>query len=112
MCKGMASKGRILIRLECAACGVVQIAPTKMHIHNVSEGAAFYMFRCPKCATSQTGYTRAEFVDALVRSGAKKHAIPAEVLEERTGDPVSYDELLDFHFQLQSSDVAFPDESA
>jgi hypothetical protein len=45
----------------------------------------------------------ARIVDLLVSSGVRLSVwhMPAELDEPRAGDPISYDDLLEFHFQLQ-----------
>jgi hypothetical protein len=42
-------------------------------------------------------------IDLLVSSGVRLSVwqLPAELSEPREGPPISYDDLLDFHFELQ-----------
>jgi hypothetical protein len=45
-------------------------------------------------------------VDLLVSSGVRMSVwqLPAELNEPRNGLPISYDDLLEFHFELQRND--------
>ena len=60
-------------------------------------------------------------VDLLVSSGVRLSvwSMPAELEESRSGDPITYDDLLEFHYQLQQdgwfdrliNSVRSPDEA-
>lgn len=90
----------MLVKLWCEQCGDVQVRAEGVEVLRILEGQAFYWFRCSLCLEPQVGATRAEFVPALERAGVRVGEVPAEVEEERAGEPVGWDDLIDFHFAL------------
>jgi hypothetical protein len=69
-----------------------------------NEGA--YLFSCPDCQMVVTKPAEPRVVDLLVSSGVRMSVwqLPAELDEPRAGPPISYDDLLEFHFELQRTD--------
>ncbi len=65
-----------------------------------------YAFQCPTCRLAVSKATDARVVDVLVASGATLAVwrAPAELSEAHFGPPISYDDVLAFHFDLQRSD--------
>jgi hypothetical protein len=63
-----------------------------------------YAFCCPACGVAVSKAAEPDVVDVLVASGVRLSVwdMPAELDEPRSGPPISHDDLLDFHFQLQS----------
>jgi hypothetical protein len=43
-----------------------------------------------------------EDVEVLRLAGLRATSVPDEVLEEHTGPPISWNDLIDFHFLLES----------
>ena len=68
-----------------------------------STSEASYVFRCPTCHLIVSKAAEENVVDVLVASGVRLSMwhLPAELYEPHYGSPVGYDELLEFHFQLQ-----------
>jgi hypothetical protein len=66
-----------------------------------NEGA--YLFACPDCHMAVTKHADPRIVDLLVSSGVRLSVwqLPEELSERKSGPPVSYDDLLEFHFELQ-----------
>lgn len=62
-----------------------------------------YAFTCPSCRLAVTKATDPRVVDVLVASGATLAVwtMPAELTEPHSGPPISYDDLLGFHFELE-----------
>jgi hypothetical protein len=62
-----------------------------------------YLFSCPDCQMAVTKPADPRIVDLLVSSGVRLSVwqLPAELSEPREGPPISYDDLLEFHFALQ-----------
>ena len=69
-----------------------------------NEGS--YSFRCPQCRLLVSKVIDPSVVDVLVLAGVRIEvwAMPAELDEPHVGDPISYDDLLEFHFELQRGD--------
>jgi hypothetical protein len=66
-----------------------------------NEGA--YLFSCPDCQMAVTKSAEPRIVDLLVSSGVRLSVwqLPAELSEPKAGPPISYNDLLEFHFELQ-----------
>jgi hypothetical protein len=67
-----------------------------------NQGA--YVFRCPDCRLAVTKQADPKIVDLLVSSGVPLVVwhMPAELDEPRSGPPVTYDDLLEFHYAIQA----------
>lgn len=67
---------------------------------------ASYAFRCPECRLMVAKPTEPRVVDVLVTSGVALRVwqLPAELDEVRQGPPLTWDDLLEFHFLLGQSD--------
>jgi len=92
------------IRASCPTCGDVELTTRDVTVQVCSsnnEGS--YSFLCPHCRLAVSKPAEARIVDLLVSSGVRLSVwhMPAELDEPRSGDPISYDDLLEFHFQLQ-----------
>ena len=96
-------KGRGLVRADCPTCGEV-VAPAGRIVCGVSEAeeTALCEFPCPGCdRLLLIPLTPAE-LPALVLLGARRSdSLPFELLETHSGPAVSWDEVLDLHFELE-----------
>ncbi len=92
---------------SCPTCGDIELDVTELRVlicSSTSEGS--YVFRCPSCDVLVLKRAEPNIVDVLVASGvdASVWHMPAELWEDHHGPPIIYDDLLDFHFQLESDD--------
>ncbi|MGH9149266.1 MAG: hypothetical protein ACRD0D_11605 [Acidimicrobiales bacterium] len=92
------------IRASCPACGDVELTSQDVSVQvcaDTNEGS--YSFRCPSCAVAVSKPAEGRIVDLLVSSGVRLSlwTLPAELDEPKTGEPINYDDLLEFHYQLQ-----------
>jgi predicted RNA-binding Zn-ribbon protein involved in translation (DUF1610 family) len=95
------------IRASCPECGDVELTTFDVQVHlcsTTNEGS--YSFRCPTCAVAVAKPADARVVDVLVSSGVRLNVwqLPAELDERRSGPPITYDDLLAFHFALKRDD--------
>ena len=62
-----------------------------------------YAFRCPECLFAVSKMAEQRIVDLLVSSGVRLSVwnMPAELEEPREGPPLTYDDLLELHHELQ-----------
>lgn len=95
------------IRASCPSCGDVELTSTDVTVLVCStnnEGA--YAFQCPDCRVAITKPAEPRVVDLLVSTGVKLSVweLPAELDEPKSGAPINYDDLLEFHFLLQRED--------
>lgn len=92
------------IRASCPTCGDVELTSrdvTVLVCSTNNEGS--YAFQCPRCRVAVSKAAEAKIVDLLVSSGVRMNVwqMPAELDEPHDGGPISYDDLLEFHFELQ-----------
>src|SRR4051794_2582311 len=93
------------IRASCPTCGDVELTTRDVTVQvcsNNNQGS--YAFRCPECPMAVSKAAESRIVDLLVSSGVRLSVwhMPAELDERRAGAPINYDDLLEFHFELQS----------
>jgi hypothetical protein len=96
-----------IVRTTCPTCGDVEMTIGDLRVRLCSttdEGS--YAFRCPSCRLLVSKPIETSVVDVLVLAGVELVVwqMPAELDEHHSGPPVSYDDLLEFHFQLQQVD--------
>ncbi|MGZ6967975.1 MAG: hypothetical protein ACXVKN_09580 [Acidimicrobiia bacterium] len=72
-----------------------------------------YCVQCPSCAQAVAKDASRRIVDLLVSSGVRMEVwrLPAELSEPHLGEPLSPDDLLDFHLLL-GTDGWFDDVEA
>jgi hypothetical protein len=92
------------IRASCPECGDVELTTRDVSVQVCSsnnEGS--YSFLCPHCRLAVSKPAEPRIVDLLVSSGVRLSVwhLPAELEETHEGAPINYDDLLEFHFQLQ-----------
>ena len=91
------------IRASCADCGDVELTTHEVKVRVCShDRQGTYCFRCPKCRMMVVKPAEYRTIDLLVASGVEMATwdLPAELLEPRGGDPITHDDLLDFHHLL------------
>jgi uncharacterized Zn finger protein len=92
------------IRASCPTCGDVELTSADVQVlvcTTTNEGS--YAFRCPACRVAVAKPAETRVVEVLVSSGVRMSTweLPAELDEIHAGAPITYDDLLDFHFALQ-----------
>jgi hypothetical protein len=96
-----------IIRASCSTCGDVDVAPSEMRILVCSTtGESAYSFSCPVCRLIVRRTVEKRIVEVLVAAGVRMHfwKLPDELLEERLGPPIDYDDILNFHYDLAAQD--------
>lgn len=92
------------IRASCPTCGDVELTTREVRVLLCSTTyESSYAFQCPTCGVAVAKPAEARVVDVLLASGIVLTVwhLPAELDEPKSGPPISYDDLLEFHFQLQ-----------
>lgn len=95
------------IRASCPTCGDVELTSRDVTVQVcATNNQGSYAFRCPECRLAVSKMAEQRIVDLLVSSGVRLSvwSLPAELEEPRHGAPINYDDLLEFHYQLQSED--------
>jgi hypothetical protein len=96
-------KDRGLVQADCPTCGEV-IAPASELVCGVSEAeeTALCEFACPGCDRVLLIPLAPTEVPTLVLLGARRgRSLPFELLEVHSGPTVSWDEVLELHFELE-----------
>ena len=93
------------IEANCPTCGTVEITPDDMELALCTNHspASYYSFICPVCADEIQKHAEERVVELLIAEGVAPAywTLPAEMLEDRNGPPLTIDELLDFHLALE-----------
>lgn len=95
------------IKASCSVCGDVSLTPNDVRLIVCSnETWSYYAFNCPECTDEVRKPADEEIIALLISGGvsAQQWHIPAEALEDHAGEPISYDELLDFALWLDEHD--------
>ena len=96
------------IKASCPMCADVTLTPIqiKLVVSNRAE-LTNYSFSCPQCQERVTKSADDDVVALLISGGVsvERWDLPAEALEEHTGAPLTYDELLDFALLLSHDDL-------
>lgn len=101
-------KERGLVQAQCPTCGAV-IAKASALACGVSkvDEAALCEFPCPTCArVLLIPIAPIEIASLLLLGARKTESLPFELLEAHSGPAVSWDELLELHFELEGQ--SFP----
>ncbi|HEX7165985.1 MAG TPA: hypothetical protein VF230_03295 [Acidimicrobiales bacterium] len=92
------------IRASCPTCGDVELTSRDVTVQVcATNNQGSYAFRCPACNVAVSKLAEQRIVDLLVSSGVRLSvwSLPAELDEHKNGDPIDYDDLLEFHQLLQ-----------
>lgn len=93
-----------IIRASCPDCGDVELTSRDVTVRvNSTTNEGSYAFQCPECQMAVSKTAESRIIDLLVSSGVELYVWkpPAELLEEKSGPAISYDDLLEFHYDLQ-----------
>jgi predicted RNA-binding Zn-ribbon protein involved in translation (DUF1610 family) len=99
------------IRASCPDCGDVEFTTRDVQVRvSAPDGSGTYAFSCPGCAVTVVKAAETRTIDLLLASGVVMAPgdVPAEV-DERPWfeDPITHDDLLDFHDMLHRDDSWF-----
>jgi hypothetical protein len=96
-----------IINVNCPDCGDLKLSPQQLQIQvcSANEGST-YSFLCPGCRLIVNKGAEQRVVELLVSAGVRVVSwdLPAELSEPHYGPAISYDDLLTFHFELESED--------
>jgi hypothetical protein len=69
-----------------------------------ATGQGTYSFVCPSCRLIVNKPAERRVVELLVAAGVRQvnWDLPAELAEPKSGPPITYDDLLEFHFEMES----------
>jgi hypothetical protein len=110
MGSGERARGReegATIRATCPSCGNVRLHASDLTVRIcVDTDAGSYCFHCPACGVAVAKDASRRITDLLVSSNVRLEVwrLPAELAEPRSGPPITADDILDFHFELETPD--------
>jgi hypothetical protein len=98
------------VRFEaaCAWCGPVVVERDSLRVFVSERGAGLLELLCPRCARPSYRSLTISDLEALAVAGVLPTAgrAPFELLEERTGPPIGWDDLIEFHQAIAERDAA------
>jgi hypothetical protein len=96
-----------IIRATCHSCGDVEMTTADVWVRICDDdNSGTYSFKCPCCTSVVVKPAEQHVVDLLVASGVawSTWSLPLEMREGRDGNPITHDDLIDFHQVLESED--------
>lgn len=87
---------------RCTWCGPVTVEPECLHVFVSHRGAGLFEFLCPECGHANFRPLSISDLEALAMAGVRPTGgrAPFELMEERSGPPIGWDDLIDFHEAL------------
>ncbi len=93
------------IKATCPRCGEVEVTADDIELLIApSEDESTYGFECPACVSKISKPADARIIQLLLSGGVKPTIVQNEV-RSFPGPAFTYDDLLDFHLELQSEDA-------
>lgn len=95
------------IKASCPVCGEVDLTAEDVILRiGATRAVNTYGFTCPTCADFVEKTADERIVRLLLSGGVVPVPVhvPAEVLETRSGPPINYDDVLEFHEGLKRDD--------
>jgi len=91
------------VRASCPTCGDLELTTTDLRLEICSDtGGSTYSFLCPNCRLIVNKQAGPQIKELLASAGVQivRWDLPAELAEPKQGPPITYDDLLEFHFEL------------
>lgn len=96
------------IRTVCSDCGTVELMRRDVTVSICNDtDEASYAFRCPVCRRMVSKpIIESRTTDTLVSAGCplRTWSLPLELKEDHIGDPITADDVINFHFDLQKEE--------
>ena len=95
------------IRATCPTCAYVELSTGDLRVQVCSDNSqGSYCFRCPTCRLAVSKQAEPRIVDLLVSAGVgvRLWRLPAELHEPKSGLPLTWDDVLEFHDLLDRPD--------
>jgi hypothetical protein len=94
----------VRVKSRCWKCGEVALSLEDILLveHGDGEGT-YYSFICATCDVAQAYPADNRFIDFMRMNGCEPIVLesPIEIKEAAEAPPLTWDDLLDFHLQLQ-----------
>ena len=92
------------VKSRCWRCGEVTLSLDDILLVEHGDGdGTFYTFVCPSCGDPQAYPADSRFIDFMNMNGSRPIVLQPPIEFKAAGDnpPLSWDDLLDLHLQLQ-----------
>ena len=92
------------IKATCPQCGEVDLVAEDILLRIGARASVnTYGFSCPSCGEFVEKHADERIIRLLLSGGVMPSLVhvPAEILESRSGPPINYDDLLNFHETLE-----------
>jgi predicted RNA-binding Zn-ribbon protein involved in translation (DUF1610 family) len=93
------------VRATCPRCGDVDLRTSQVQVQIcLPTGAATYSLQCPMCGVMVNKPATDRVVEALSQAGVRVlyWELPAELAEPKLGPPITHDDVLSFHLDLDA----------
>src|SRR6266566_9333822 len=92
---GPRPKAGVRFEARCSWCGPVGLGPTGLGLHVGAGSDALVEYTCPRCSHLNVRSLRPADVAALALAGVHSTlgTAPFELLEERSGPPIGWDDV-------------------
>lgn len=95
-----------VVRAHCTECGDVSMTTRDVTVRVCEDhpGLSTFRFTCPKCRRVNVRSDKHRTCELLEAAGVavERWQLPEELWEPRSGDPISHDDLLNFHDKLDA----------
>ena len=88
-----------VVIVTCPICGTQHLTPRDVRL--VGGLHPFYAFTCPTCGDRTSRTATPAIVALLATAGIHPENVPAEALELHDGPPITLDDLIDLHADLE-----------
>lgn len=92
-----------IFKATCPSCGEVDLKPEAFKLRIPIGAESTYTFVCPLCISTVSKPADSRVIQLLISAGVKPDFL--ESPPESSAPAFTYDDLLDFHLQLQSDYV-------
>lgn len=97
----------VQIKASCPQCGQVELTPADVSLVVYDDAElSYYSFDCEGCDQEVRKHAD-DYVISLLTSGgvvARVENVPLEAAEDKSGEPLTYDDLLEFALELGTTD--------
>ena len=100
--KPAGAERRFRFEARCNWCEAVRVERDRLHVFVSPSGAGLFEFVCPECERVNFRSLSIADLQALALAGVRpvEGRAPFELLEDRAGPPIAWDDLIDFHLAL------------
>lgn len=94
-----------IVRATCPTCGDVELGVSRVQVQFcVTTTESTYSFTCPSCGVLVNKEANHAIVASLTKAGSRlvTWSMPAELDEPKLGPKITHDDLLEFHWGLES----------